>query len=139
MTGSILLGRLAFGVLGSRYHVRHLVVAFYCTQLAALSILLTAPSLFMTYAYAVLFGISYGALVVALPTFIGAYYGRIHYAQILGLIFPLAIIAEAAGPLIAGAINDAMGTYIPAFAIITGFSTVGLICAILAHPPKPPE
>jgi len=76
---------------------------------------------------------------VALPTFIGAYYGRAHYTQILGLIFPLAIIAEAAGPIMAGAINDAMGTYTLAFAIITGFSTVGLVCAILAYPPKSPE
>jgi len=137
--GMSILGRLGFGLLGVRFEVRHLAIVSFIIQVTALIILLTTKTLFLIYIYAVLFGISYGALVVALPTFIGAYYGRIHYAQILGLIFPLAIIAEAAGPLIAGAINDAMGTYIPAFAIITGFSTVGLICAILAHPPKPPE
>jgi len=78
-------------------------------------------------------------LVVALPAFIGAYYGRKHYAQILGLIFPLATVGEAIGPIFAGAINDAMGTYIPAFAIITGFSSIGLLCAILAYPPTSPE
>jgi len=137
--GMSILGRLGFGLLGVRFEVRHLAIVSFIIQVTALIILLTTKTLFLIYIYAVLFGISYGALVVALPTFIGAYYGRIHYAQILGLIFPLAIIAEAAGPIIAGAINDAMGTYIPAFAIITGFSTVGLICAILAYPPKPTE
>lgn len=137
--GMSILGRLGFGLLGVRFEVRHLAIVSFIIQVTALIILLTTKTLFLIYIYAVLFGISYGALVVALPTFIGAYYGRIHYAQILGLIFPLAIIAEAAGPLIAGAINDAMGTYIPAFAIITGFSTVGLICAIFAYPPKPTE
>ena len=137
--GMSILGRLGFGLLGVKFEVRHLAIVSFIIQVTALIILLTTRTLFLIYIYAVLFGISYGALIVALPTFIGAYFGRTHYAQILGLIFPLAVIAEAAGPLMAGAINDAMGTYIPAFAIITGFSTVGLACAIFAYPPKPPE
>jgi len=137
--GMSILGRLGFGLLGVRFEVRYLAIISSITQVIALLILLTTKNLLFIYTYAMLFGISYGALVVALPTFIGAYYGRAHYAQILGLIFPLAIIAEAAGPIMAGAINDAMGTYTLAFAIITGFSTVGLVCAILAYPPKSPE
>ena len=137
--GMSILGRLGFGLLGVRFEVRHLAIVSFITQVTALVILLTTKTLLLIYIYAALFGISYGALVVALPTFIGAYYGRSHYAQILGLIFPLAIIAEAAGPVMAGAINDAMGTYIPAFAIITSFSTLGLVCAMLAYPPKLPE
>lgn len=133
------LGRLGFGLLGVRFEVRHLAIVSFIIQLTALIILLTTKTLLLIYIYAALFGVSYGALIVALPTFIGAYYGRTHYAQILGIIFPLAIIAEAAGPLIGGVINDAMGTYVPAFAIITGLSTVGLVCAIFAYPPKTPE
>ncbi len=139
VSGTSILGRLGFGLLGVRFEVRHLAVFGSFTQVIALVILLTTKSLHLIYTYTVLFGISSGAFVVALPTFIGAYYGRVHYTQILGLIFPLTLVAEAAGPIIAGAINDAMGTYIPAFVIITGFSTVGLVCAILAYPPKPPE
>jgi MFS family permease len=137
--GMSILGRLGFGFLGVRFEVRHLAIASFIIQVTALIILLTTKTLLLIYIYATLFGISYGALVVALPTFIGAYYGRTHYAQILGLIFPLAIVAEAVGPIVAGAINDAMGTYIPAFAIITSFSSIGLLCAILAYPPKLPE
>jgi MFS family permease len=137
--GMSILGRLGFGFLGVRFEVRHLAIASFIIQVTALIILLTTKTLLLIYIYATLFGISNGALVVALPTFIGAYYGRTHYAQILGLIFPLAIVGEAAGPIVAGVINDAMGTYIPAFAIITSFSTVGLLCAILAYPPKAPE
>lgn len=137
--GMSILGRLGFGLLGVRFEVRYLAIISSITQVIALVILLSTKNLLLIYTYAMLFGISYGALVVALPTFIGAYYGRAHYARILGLIFPLATIAEAAGPIMAGAINDAMGTYTLAFAIITGFSTVGLVCAILAYPPKSPE
>jgi len=137
--GMSILGRLGFGLLGVRFEVRHLAIVSFIIQVIALVILSTTKSLHLIYTYAVLFGISCGALVVALPAFIGAYYGRVHYPQILGLILPLTIVAEAAGPIMAGAINDTMGTYLPAFAIITAFSTVGLVCAILAYPPKPPE
>lgn len=133
--GMSILGRLGFGLLGTRFKVRHLAIASFVGQLIALAILLTTRSLLMIYTYAILFGISYGALVVALPTFIGTYYGRANYAQILGFIFPLAIIAEAIGPIMAGFIHDTMGTYTPAFAIVTGCSAMGLICAILARPP----
>ncbi|MCD6568483.1 MAG: MFS transporter [Dehalococcoidia bacterium] len=136
VAGMSILGRLGFGLLGTKFDVRHLAIASCVGQFIALVILLTARSLFLIYVYAGLFGICYGALVVALPTFIGTYYGRSHYAQILGFIFPLTLIAEAAGPLMGGAIYDATGTYTLAFAIITGFSVVGLICAILARKPK---
>ena len=134
--GMSIFGRLGFGLLGTKFQVRHLAIASFVGQLVALVILLTTRSLFLIYIYAALFGISYGALVVALPTFIGVYYERAHYVQTLGLIFPLAIVAEAIGPLMAGAIYDTMGTYMPAFAIVTGFSGVGLICTILARPPE---
>ena len=134
--GMSILGRLGFGFSAIKFEVRHLAIACFAVQVTALIVLTTTKSLLLIYIYAMLFGISSGALVVALPTFIGAYYGRKHYAEILGFIFPLAIVAQALGPIVAGAINDAMGTYLPAFAIVTCFSTVGLLCAIFAYPPK---
>jgi MFS family permease len=138
VSGMSILGRLGFGLLGVRFGVRHLAIFSSFAQVIALFILLTTQSLPLIYAYTVIFGISSGALIVALPTFIGAYYGRIHYSQILGLIFPLILLTEATGPVIAGAIKDVIGTYIFAFVIITGLSTVGLVCAIFAYPPKAP-
>jgi len=133
-----IFGRLGFGFLGVRFEVRHLAIASFIIQVTALIILLTTKTLLLIYIYAMLFGISYGALIVALPTFIGAYYGRTHYAQILGLyISHLVIVAEALGPIVAGAINDAMGTYIPAFAVIAGFSSIGLLmCLFSLIPPR---
>ncbi len=138
LSGMSIAGRLGFGLLGDRFGVRHLAIFSAFAQVIALLILVNTKSLLFIYAYTVIFGISSGALNVALPTFIGAYYGRIHYSQILGLILPLIILAEAAGPVIAGAINDAMGTYMLAFIILTVSSTAGLVCTIFAYPPKAP-
>ena len=121
---------------GARFGAGHLAIFSSFAQVIALLILITTDSPPLIYTYSVLFGISSGALIVALPEFIGAYYGRMHYSQILRLIFPLILIAEAAGPVIAGSINDATGTYMLAFVMITGLSTVGLVCAISVYPPK---
>lgn len=136
ISGMSIIGRLGFGALALRFEVRRLAIASFVVQLIALAILLTTKNLGLIYIYAILFGISYGALVTALPIFVGGYYGRTHYAQILGLIFPLGIAAEAVGPVLAGAIYDATTTYTLAFVAVAVFSLVGLVCAILARPPK---
>jgi len=137
VSGMSIIGRLGFGALALRFEVRHLAVVSFAVQLVALAILLATKNLTLIYIYAALFGISYGALVVALPTFVGGYYGRTYYAQILGMIFPLGTVAEAVGPVLAGAIYDATATYTLAFALVAAFSSVGLVCAVLARPPKP--
>ena len=61
--GMSILGRLGFGLLGVRFEVRHLAIVSFIVQVIALVILLTTKSLPLIYTYAVLFGISYGALV----------------------------------------------------------------------------
>lgn len=131
-----IVGRLGFGALALKFEVRYLAAASFIVQVGALSILLTTENLALIYLYAILIGSSYGALLVAFPTLIGKYYGRTHYAQILGFIFPLGLAIEAVGPFLAGAIYDATSTYMPAFALVAAFSLVGFVCAILARPPK---
>ena len=136
VSGMSIIGRLGFGALALRFEVRRLAIFSFVVQLVALAILLTTKNLALIYIYAALFGISYGALITSLPTFVGGYYGRTHYAQILGLIFPLTTVAEAVGPVLAGAIYDVTATYTLAFIVVIAFSSAGLICAILARPPK---
>jgi len=136
ISGMSIIGRLGFGALSLRFEVRQLTIVSFVVQLIALAILLVTKNLVLIYIYAGLFGISYGALLTALPIFVGGYYGRTHYSQILGLIFSLGIVTEAVGPVLAGAIYDTTTTYAPAFIIVATFSFVGFICAILTRPPK---
>ena len=134
--GVSILGRAAFGIGAARVEVRHLAAMCCVAQIVAFAILLSSESLPLICVYAVLFGIGYGGLVTAFPTFIGAYYGRAHYAQILGIVFPVAIAAEAVGPSLAGGIFDAMGGYQIVFATLVVVSSIGLVCAVFARPPK---
>lgn len=132
--GASIVGRLMFGVIAHKIHVRTVGIICCLFQLIAFAIIVGTESLL--YVYAALFGLSYGGLVVALPVFISAYYGRENYARVLGLVMPFALIACAAGPLLGGWINDVTGTYTPAFVMLAGLSILALLCAILLRPPQ---
>jgi MFS family permease len=138
-SGLGIVGSLGFGTLALRFNMKHLATASLAIQLIAFCILLSTRNLALIYVYAVLFGISKGAVLTALPTFIGAYYGRARYAQILGIIVAFSSTVQAAGPAVAGAIYDATGTYTPDFVLLTALSLVGLICAFMARPPRLPQ
>jgi MFS family permease len=130
------LGSLTFGVLALRYHIRYLAGSAFVAQLIALMILMTTTDLAFIYFYAALFGLSTGALVAALPTFVGVYFDRGRYARVLGIVFPFQVIAQAAAAASAGAIFDATASYANAFAIAIFVSILGLISVLCARPPK---
>jgi cyanate permease len=134
-----IIGSLIFGSLALKIQQYKLTSAFFLVRLIALGILLTTDSLFFIYVYAILFGISAGAVISAMPIMMGAYYGRANYAQIMGFLFALQTLAGAAGPAAAGAIYDATSSYNLAFFIITGASLAGLVSAFQARQPKLPE
>lgn len=136
VAGASIVSRLLFGFMAARFEVRHLAAVFSGIQVVGFAILLTCKSLPLICLYAVLFGFGYGVFLTALPTFLGSYYGRTHYAQILGFVFPVVIVAEAVGPPLAGAVFDATGGYYPVLALLVATSLIGLVSAIFARPPK---
>jgi len=137
--GLSIVGRLGIGALGSRFEGRHLAAACLGGFAIGVIILMNVKALPGTclYLYALLSGVSYGGLIVLKPVMLGAYYGRAHYAQILGWCTLLVTLFGAAGPLLAGVIYDTTGSYMPAFVIAVALVGVGLVCALLAQPPKP--
>ena len=130
------VGSLTFGTLALRYHLRYLASFAFVAQIIALTILITATDLAFIYIYAALYGLSAGALVTALPTFVGVYFERDRYARVLGGLFPFHVIAQAAAATIAGAIVDATASYTTAFTIVIFVSIIGLICVFSARPPS---
>lgn len=136
LSGMGIIGRFGFGVLALRINLRKLEIASFVMQVSALVLLLITENPGIIYLYAVLFGISIGAIVVSLPTIVGEYFGRTSYPQIMGFVFPIVILAESMGPFIAGVIYDTTATYTLAFLIITSVSLIGLIGAVFLRSPK---
>ncbi len=137
LPGMSILGRLGFGALAGRIEPRYLATICLAIQAVAVIILMNATSLPLVYLYSVLFGICYGGLILAHPTMIGAYYGRAHYAQILGWLLPIVTVIGAIAAPLAGAVHDATNTYTLAFVVVIAFCALGAVCAFWARPPKP--
>ena len=137
LVGMSIIGRLVCGTLGIRFESRYLAAAFLVLFAAGIIILMNSRTLPFIYLYATLSGIGYGALIVIQPAILGAYFGRAHYARIVGWTAPIGTLFGAASPLLAGFIYDISGSYIPAFWVAAVFLGVGVVCALLARPPKP--
>jgi MFS family permease len=129
-------GSLLFGTLGLRYNVRYLASIAFGIQLVGLSILLSTRELGLIYIYAVCQGLGNGALITALPTFVGAYYRRDRYARVLGVVLPFQVVTNAISMTVAGIIYDATSAYTTAFAIAAVFSFSGIIVAFMTRRPK---
>jgi sugar phosphate permease len=129
-------GSLIFGVLAMKLKIRYLSCAFFAIQLIGLVILLSSRELGLIYVYAAFQGMSNGALNAAMPTFVGAYYPRWRYSQVMGVVLPFQVCANAIATIVAGAIYDATLTYTPAFITAAAFSLAGFIFVFFARKPK---
>jgi sugar phosphate permease len=131
-----LIGSLGFGTLALKINIRYLASAGFLCQVVSIIILLTTRNLGLIFVYAVLMGISTGALFTAMPTFVGNYYPRERYTQVTSIILPFHVVAQAVAAYAVGAIYDITAEYTLAFFIIGAFSLIGLVCAFSARPPK---
>lgn len=138
LAGMSIIGELVCGALGTRFESRYLAAVCLAGFTVGIIILMNARALPVVFLYAILSGISYGGLLVLMPVMLGAYFGRTYYAQIAGWAFLVTNLVGATSPLFAGFIYDTTGSYIPAFVTAAAFLSVGLVCALLARPPKPP-
>jgi MFS family permease len=133
--GSI-IGSLAFGALALRINIRYLGVSAFIALLIALVILLTTRELAFLYIYSALVGGGLGALLAALPTFIGVYFGRELYTRLMGIAVAIHGLGASCAGTIAGIIYDAKGSYMLAFIILLVFVLVGIVCVFLARKPN---
>jgi MFS family permease len=131
-----IIGSLGFGFLALKFNHRYLTVLSFIAQIIALVILITARELAFIYIFAVLLGYSNGSLITAYPTLVGDYYPRQHYSQMLGMIVPFYVVANAVSATIAGAVFDATSSYNSVFIAAALFGTVGLILAFFTRRPK---
>jgi MFS family permease len=88
---------------------------------------------------AVVFGYSYGAISTLFPAIVGDFFGRAAAGSIVGLLFMLAGSMAAWGPLVAGAVYDATGSYRPAFQIAAAANIVAAAIAAAARRPARTE
>ncbi len=112
--------------------------------MALIGVFLTLATLLMVgisssgqgYVSASLFGFGIGGLLTLLPIAWADYFGRANYAAIRSVALSAQVLAQAAGPLLSGALHDWTGNYtlsLHCFAVLSGFS---ILAALMARRPK---
>ena len=132
------VGMLGVGILALKIKIRYLACASLALELISMVIILNTSNLGLIYVYAGLFGLGSGALATIETTIIAAYFGRVNFSKILGMVVPILMVIEAAGPIIAGLLYVSTGNYQITFIIIAILTLLGLIMAFLARPPALP-
>jgi len=139
LTGLLsVVGRIGFGIAADRIgRATSATISYGCTAVGTLCLLGLEvwPHVAALYAYAIFFGLGFGArgpIITAMasqlfPARFGAIYGFLSVGNGIG---------GGVAPWFAGFVHDVTGSYRIAFLVAVGFCAVGAACFWLARPPR---
>ncbi len=128
-------GRLGLGGMADRLGRRRALIGSYAGMGLALLGWLAATEFWSLALFAVAFGISYGGFVALLPALTTDYFGGRNAGGIIGILYSSAGIGALIGPVLAGIIYDARGSY--TLPIIFGVlvNVVAVACILATREP----
>ena len=83
-----------------------------------------------------LFGLGIGAVLTLVPVAWADYFGRANYGAIRGVALSTQVLAQAAGPLLSGALYDLTGSYTTSLHVFTTLSVLSVVAALSARQPR---
>ncbi len=131
------LARLGGGFIGDRIDPKWLLVGAQAMLVAGLVALGAATTLPMMLLYAVGTGVGFGLTVLAVTVLLLNYYGRRSNLELFSLTCLVGAVS-AAGPFIAGAMRDRLGSFTPTFQLFAAVIAVVFVAALFMRPPTPP-
>ena len=111
-------GRLGFGWLSDRISKKYLFGVALLMEGAGLLVFANTHSLVQVVVFAVLFGPGYGGVAIMKLTMQGEYFGRRSFGSINGLLSGIHTVGTITGPVLAGLIYDARGSYSLAWLVL---------------------
>ncbi len=88
------------------------------------------------YLAACLFGVGIGGVLTLVPVAWADYFGRANYGEIRGIALSVQVLAQAAGPLLSGALYDLTGTYTVSLHCFEALSVLSILAALAARQPR---
>jgi len=140
LTGLLsVVGRIVFGIAADRIgRATAATISYGCTAVGTLCLLTleVAPHLAALYAYALFFGLGFGAR----GPIITAIAAQLFPGRSFGVIYGLLSVGNGIGgglaPWFGGFVHDVTGSYRVAFLVAIGFCVTGAACFWLARPPR---
>lgn len=132
------LARLAGGALGDRVDPRWLLVFAQAMLVIGLLALAKAATPALMLVYAIGTGVGFGLTVLAVTVLLLNYYGRQSNLELFSLTCLVGAVS-AAGPFIAGAMRDRLGSFAPTFELFAAVTAVVFVAVLAMRPPRAPQ
>ena len=137
LTGlSGVIGRLSSGVIGDKFEPRLIIGIGLVLQASAIALLLVPYRDEVMYVFAIMYGVGFGMILVAMAATLANYFGKTSYGSLIALTGLVSCVIGAVGPVAAGLIKDLTGSY---SSIFQGFCVIGLVMAGIVFLTKPPS
>ncbi|MYB41057.1 MAG: MFS transporter [Chloroflexi bacterium] len=138
LTAMLVVGMLIGGVFGDRMNKRIIIVSAMFGHMTGMLLLAWSPSFWVLTVAVAVQGTAWGARGPLTSALRADYFGPGSYGQIQGFSSLIVMTGMMLGPMIAGFIYDAQGTYTPAFLLLAVLAGLGSLCFIFATRPRPP-
>jgi MFS family permease len=129
------LSSLGVGWLPRRLPIRYALAASATLMSCGAALLFFAATFVQGWLGSGLFGMGVGAMLTLLPVIWADYFGRTSYGAIRGVALSIQVLAQACGPLAAGALRDATGAHAVSLGLFALLASLGAATALLARRP----
>lgn len=125
--GASILGRLTVGRLLDLIGGRNAFALCYVALIAGLAGFAATQAPGMLYPVVAVYGFAHGGVFVAMSPTVAEYFGMRAHGAIFGAILFFGTLGGSTGPVLAGAIFDATGSYVMAFWTLLVLAVLGLV------------
>ncbi len=129
------LGAVMWPSLTERFPVRFSLALVLSLSALGVLLLMSIRNVAMAYAYAVLYGFTFGGVFPLFSLALANYFGRTSQASIRGVAQPFLMVANALGPVLAGWTYDLTLSYRISFLVFTGAFLMSIPWVLLARMP----
>ncbi|MCP5156577.1 MAG: MFS transporter [Ectothiorhodospiraceae bacterium] len=135
---AVALSGLGFGLVGRRCSARAGLFLCAASVAAGAWLMLDVRGAGAAYVAAVLFGTGIGGLHTVVPVAWADYFGRRSYGSLRGVTLPVQVLGQASGPLVAGLLHDASGSYQLSLTTFAFLAAAAAAIGLAARPPAAP-
>jgi sugar phosphate permease len=135
--GSSIAAQSFMGFVSDKFDKRYIAAACMITHSFAMIIIASTSSLPLIYFAGILHGAAWGTRGPLMSSIRAEYFGRKHFATIIGYSSIIVMIGAVVGPIFSGLMADNLGSYRPGFTILGILTGFGSISFFFARKPKP--
>jgi sugar phosphate permease len=138
MTLCSLMGRLSFGLLGDFADKRYLIAIAFTLQTIGVFIFsfISSERAWLVIPFLLSYAPGYGGPIPLRPALQADYFGTTNFGTIMGLMTLISMLGGLLSPVFAGWIFDTMGSYSPAWRLLTLTVIPGIPLILLAKQPE---